>query len=119
MNAHDSGKPARLVSLDAYRGAVMLLMASSGLGLARVAEHFDDRPSWGLVGEQVEHAEWVGCTLWDLIQPAFMFVVGVALPFSIASRRARGQGFGTLLAHALWRSLALVLLAVFLTSAWS
>ncbi len=119
MSDHDPGKPARLVSLDAFRGAVMLLMASSGLGLAQVAEHFRDRPAWRLVGAQVEHAEWIGCTLWDLIQPAFMFMVGVALPFSIASRRARGQGFGAMLAHALWRSLALVLLAVFLTSAWS
>ena len=48
-----------------------------------------------------------------------MFMVGVALPWSIASRTARGQHFGPLLFHAFWRSLVLVLLAVFLTSAWS
>jgi heparan-alpha-glucosaminide N-acetyltransferase len=57
--------------------------------------------------------------LWDLIQPAFMFMVGVALPWSIANRQARGQSFAKMLGHAAWRALALVLLAVFLTSAWS
>ncbi|QDV32654.1 acyltransferase family protein [Tautonia plasticadhaerens] len=115
----EQAKPGRLVSLDAFRGAVMLLMASSGLGLAAVAEHHEGSPTWRFIGSQVEHAPWVGCTLWDLIQPAFMFMVGVALPFSIANRQGRGQGFGTMLAHALWRSAALVLLAVFLTSNWS
>jgi predicted acyltransferase len=108
-----------MVSLDAFRGGVMLLMASSGLGLASLAEEFGDRPAWRFVGSQVEHAPWVGCTLWDLIQPAFMFMVGVALPFSIANRKARGQGSGPMLAHALWRAAVLVLLAVFLTSSWS
>ncbi len=112
-------KSERLVSLDAYRGAIMLLMASAGLGLAQVARQFPDSGLWQFVGHQTEHAQWAGFTLWDIIQPAFMFMVGVALPWSIASRRARGHSFGRMLAHALWRALALVLLAVFLTSAWS
>lgn len=109
----------RLVSLDAYRGAIMLLMASSGLGLAQVAHQFSASSTWQFLGLQTDHAQWTGCTLWDLIQPAFMFMVGVALPWSVANRRSRGQGFASMLGHALWRSLALVLLAVFLTSAWS
>ena len=56
---------------------------------------------------------------WDLIQPAFMFMVGIALPWSVANRRARGAGFGKMFAHALWRCLVLVLLAVFLSSTGS
>jgi predicted acyltransferase len=110
---------ARLVSLDAFRGAVMLLMASSGLGVPQVAENFPDSHVWSFFAHQFEHAEWVGCTLWDLIQPAFMFMVGAALAWSVAYRRARGQSLPTMFGHALWRSLLLVLLAVFLTSAWS
>jgi predicted acyltransferase len=110
---------ARLVSIDAYRGAVMLLMASGGLGLAQATRHLDLDWPWRWVARQVDHAEWAGATLWDFIQPAFMFLVGVALPWSLASRAARGQPFVAQLAHALWRSLVLVLLAVFLTSAWS
>ena len=37
-------KPERLVSLDAYRGFIMLAMASSGLGLAQVAQVVPGRP---------------------------------------------------------------------------
>jgi heparan-alpha-glucosaminide N-acetyltransferase len=110
---------ARLVSLDAFRGAIMLLMASGGLGLARATRHLDPGSPWKWVGYQVDHAEWAGATLWDFIQPGFMFMVGVALPWSLASRAARGQPFGHQLAHSLWRSLLLVLLAVFLTSTGS
>ncbi len=109
-------KPERLRSLDAYRGAIMLLMASGGLGFTAVANHFPDSATWKFLAEQTEHAAWAGCHFWDLIQPAFMFMVGVALPWSVANRRARGAGSGGLLGHALWRSLALVLLAVFLSS---
>jgi predicted acyltransferase len=97
----------------------MLLMASGGLGLARATRHLDPGSPWRWLGRQVDHPEWAGATLWDFIQPAFMFAVGVALPWSIASRAARGQRLGKLLDHALRRSLVLVLLAVFLSSAWS
>jgi predicted acyltransferase len=54
-----------------------------------------------------------------MIQPSFSFLVGVAVPFSIASRLARGQKFGWMLAHAAWRALLLILLGVFLRSAGS
>ena len=95
------------------------MMALGGLGLARATRDLDPGSPWKWIGAQVEHTEWAGATLWDFIQPAFMFMVGVALPCSLASRVARGQHFGALLVHAIWRSLVLVLLAVFLTSAWS
>ncbi len=117
--AQPVGKPERLQSLDAYRGAIMLLMASSGLGLTAVAEHFPGNMVWKFLAEQSDHAAWVGCHFWDLIQPAFMFMVGIALPWSVANRRARGAGFAEMFGHALWRSLVLVLLAVFLSSTGS
>jgi predicted acyltransferase len=117
--AQPAPKPERLQSLDAYRGAIMLLMASSGLGLSAVAGHFPESTTWKFLAEQSDHAAWVGCHFWDLIQPAFMFMVGIALPWSVANRRARGAGFGEMFVHALWRSLVLVLLAVFLSSTGS
>src|SRR5512143_2481991 len=95
-----TAKPERLLSLDAYRGAIMLLMASSGLGLAEVARQFPASSVWQFLGHHADHAEWTGCTLWDLIQPAFMFMVGVALPWSLANRRARGASFARMLGHA-------------------
>jgi predicted acyltransferase len=59
---------------------------------------------------------WQGCSLHDLIQPAFSFLVGAALPFSIAARQGRGQAFGKQLGHAVWRSVALIFLGIFLRS---
>jgi predicted acyltransferase len=109
----------RLVSLDAFRGAIMLLMASSAFGIPQIAKNFPDSAVWKFLGYQFDHVPWTGCALWDVIQPAFMFMVGVALPWSIANRQARGDGFGKMLRHALWRALLLVALAVFLTSASS
>src|SRR4029453_17554786 len=55
-------------------------------------------------------------SLHDLIQPAFSFLVGAALPFSLLNRRARGESFQRLLGHAVWRSVALIFLGIFLRS---
>ena len=104
------------MSLDAYRGFVMLLMISAGLNIPKVAASFKESPVWQFLAWQTDHAAWRGCTLWDLIQPSFMFIVGVALPYSLAARKAQGRSFGKLFAQALWRSLLLVALGVFLAS---
>src|SRR5437667_4021952 len=69
--------PPRLVSLDAYRGAIMLLMASSGFGIPQMAKNFPDSSVWRFLGDEFDHTAWTGCTLWDLIQPAFRVMVGV------------------------------------------
>jgi heparan-alpha-glucosaminide N-acetyltransferase len=120
MSAHVVGKEGgRLLSLDAYRGFIMLAMASGGLGLAQVAQHDPASQLWQFLDRQTEHAAWRGCSFWDLIQPSFMFIVGVAMPYSYASRRAAGQSKGRLFLHALARSLVLIGLAIFLSSAWS
>ncbi|YCM43425.1 DUF5009 domain-containing protein [Verrucomicrobiaceae bacterium 227] len=112
-------KAERLVSLDAFRGAIMLLMASGGLGAATIAGNFSESSAWQVLGFHTEHVDWAGCSFWDLIQPAFMFMVGMALPWSLANRRARDQPFGSMFGHALWRGVLLILIAVFLSSAWS
>ncbi len=109
-------KPARLVSLDAYRGFIMLAMASAGLAIPKVAEHFQDSTVWQFLAFHTEHVPWGGGSFWDMIQPSFMFMVGVALPYSYASRKARGASDTRIYLHVLWRSLALVLLGVFLSS---
>jgi predicted acyltransferase len=54
-----------------------------------------------------------------MIQPSFTFLVGVALPYSLASRKAKGQSFKRQLAHTIWRSLVLVALGIFLRSTHS
>lgn len=111
-------KPDRLAALDAYRGFVMLAMASGGLGIAAIAKSKEMADSWWWqqAARQLEHVEWVGCSFWDLIQPSFMFMVGVSLAYSAASRTAQGQSYPLLLLHAVLRGAALVGLGVFLRS---
>lgn len=113
-----SATPERLVSLDAYRGFVMLAMVSGGLGLARLAqaEGFKENPFWRGLGYQFDHVAWTGCAFWDLIQPSFMFMVGVALAYSAAARKGQGQSYLQMLVHAAWRAIVLILVGVFLRS---
>jgi len=107
---------SRLTSLDAYRGLVMLLMMGEALSFWAVHDALPASTFWRFLAGQQTHSEWIGCSLHDLIQPSFSFLVGAALPFSIASRRARGQSMARMAWHALGRSLLLILLGVFLRS---
>src|SRR5262249_35167371 len=109
-------RPERLTSLDAYRGFIMLVMASAGFGFPAVAKQFPDSLAWKFLGYEFDHVAWLGCSFWDLIQPSFMFMVGVAMPYSFASRQAKGHGRWRNAGHVLWRSFVLIALAVFLTS---
>lgn len=113
----------RLVSLDAYRGFVMIALAANGFGLAATAKKFleasPESPFWKAVHFQLEHVPWTGCAFWDLIQPSFMFMVGVSLPYSYGKRYAAGDSYGRLLLHAVVRSIVLILLGIFLSSNWS
>lgn len=108
--------PARLGSLDAYRGLVMVALAARGFGIHATAEHFPENAAWQAVGYQFEHVPWVGCAFWDLIQPSFMFMVGVSLPFSIAGRMGHGQSWWQVTGHAFLRAVVLILLGIFLMS---
>lgn len=106
----------RLTSLDAYRGLAMLLMLGEALHLRRVADAIPESSFWSFLAYHQTHVEWAGCSLHDLIQPSFTFMVGVSLPFSIASRRARGESLSWMTLHAFWRAMILVLLGIFLRS---
>ncbi|MCF7785708.1 MAG: DUF5009 domain-containing protein [Prosthecobacter sp.] len=105
----------RLLSLDAFRGFIMLLMASSGFGIAQMAAAHPGSV-WEFIKPQFAHQDWQGCSLWDLIQPSFMFMVGMAVPFSYAKRREHGQSFFGMAWHALSRSILLVALGVLLAT---
>jgi predicted acyltransferase len=110
----------RLLSLDVYRGLIMVSLAFSGFGLVgTAANHLEDHPDsalWQTIRYQFDHVQWVGCAYWDLIQPSFMFMVGAAMAFSYAKRKQQGQSYPRMLAHAVWRSIVLILLGIFLIS---
>ena len=108
--------PARNLAVDSYRGLVMLLMMAEVLQLSAVARAFPGNAFWHFLAYHQTHVDWAGCSLHDTIQPGFSFLVGVALPYSIASRLAKGSTFGKMFGHAVWRSLLLVVLGIFLRS---
>jgi heparan-alpha-glucosaminide N-acetyltransferase len=109
----------RVVSLDVLRGTVMFLMLAEAMHLHAVASGFPHSTFWRIIGFNTDHVDWQGCSLHDLIQPAFSFLVGAALPFSIASRKMKGQTFGTMLGHGVRRAFILIFLGIFLRSQWS
>lgn len=105
--------PQRYLALDAYRGFIMLVLSSGGFGLAALARR---RPEFGGIASQFEHMPWEWIAFWDLIQPAFMFMVGVAMPFALARRMAAGATGRQLFRHVAARSFRLILLSQILIS---
>ncbi|MBI3693260.1 MAG: DUF5009 domain-containing protein [Acidobacteria bacterium] len=99
--------PGRLTSLDAYRGFIMLILAANGFGFSALAKH----PRYGVIARQFDHVPWTGMVFWDLIQPAFMFMVGVAMPYAFHRRMEQGAKFRDVFRHVAWRSLMLVVLS--------
>ncbi len=108
--------PARVVALDVYRGFVMLLMMAEVLRLSQVSRAFPGNWFWSFLAFNQTHVEWAGCSLHDLIQPSFSFLVGAALPYSIAARIAKGGSFRPMFWHALRRAFILAALGIFLRS---
>jgi heparan-alpha-glucosaminide N-acetyltransferase len=107
---------SRVASIDAYRGFVMLLMMAEVLEFCSVSENLPGSGFWKFLCYQQSHVDWTGCSLHDLIQPSFSFLVGVALPFSLARRSLEGQPQWRRTLHAFFRALILILLGVFLRS---
>ena len=106
----------RNYAVDAYRGFVMLLMMAEVLQLSHVARAYPGNWFWHVLAYHQTHVDWAGCSLHDTIQPGFSFLVGVALPYSILSRMAKGAAFPKMFLHALWRSAVLIALGIFLRS---
>jgi predicted acyltransferase len=98
------------MSLDFFRGVTMFLLVGeathlySHLGNPALAGSL-----LGMIGTQLDHHPWNGLRFWDLVQPFFMFIVGVAMPFSFAKRFERGNTWAQAFKHALFRSAMLLL----------
>jgi predicted acyltransferase len=105
--------PQRILSLDAYRGLIMLLLAGSDCFLNL---HLPDRPFYNAIAFQFEHHPWGAISFYDLIMPAFLLMVGVAMSFSIGRRLGEGAKKSALLIDLLRRALVLLLLSEIITS---
>ncbi len=91
----------------------MLVLVSEGFGLAGLAQR---RPAFTGIANQFEHMPWEWIAFWDLIQPAFMFMVGVAMPFALARRMELGATRRQLFWHVVARSFRLILMSQILMS---
>jgi len=106
---------SRLLSIDAYRGFVMFLMMAEMIHLSSLAKIYPNVSFFEWIKFHTTHVEWIGCSLHDLIQPSFSFLVGTSLAFSLLKRSAQQTNLGILL-HAAGRSLFLIFLGCFLRS---
>ena len=111
--------PGRVASVDVYRGFVMLLMMAEVLVLTDVAKALPGNTLWQIIGFNQSHVAWTWLSLHDMIQPSFTFLVGVVLPYSIASRKNKGASIKNIIWHTIKRSLILVFLGIFLRSMYS
>ena len=105
----DSGRLSaagdRLTSLDFFRGVTMFLLVGESTRLYELLREPALKGTLlGAIGWQLEHHPWNGLHFWDLVQPFFMFIVGVAMPFAIGKRWQRGDSWRQTFHHALIRS---------------
>jgi len=99
--------PGRVTSVDFFRGFTMFLLAGEASHLYGKLLQIDN-VFFQFFGTQLEHHEWNGLHFWDLIQPFFMFIVGVAIPFAVANRLRKGDSLSEINRHALKRSFLLL-----------
>jgi len=98
----------RITSVDFFRGITMFLLIGEGTRLYSHIRSIESSSIMQFIGAQFSHHEWNGLHFWDLIQPFFMFIVGVAIPFAVANRIKKGDSNKSIMLHALKRSFLLL-----------
>ena len=99
--------PDRILSVDFFRGFTMFLLAGEATGIYELFAKYNNG-FMQFLGTEFSHHEWHGLHFWDLIQPFFMFIVGVAIPFAVANRIKKGDSIRTITRHAFKRSFLLL-----------
>jgi predicted acyltransferase len=98
----------RILSVDFFRGLTMFLLIGESTELYSHIASIQGSSIMQFLGTQLSHHEWNGLHFWDLIQPFFMFIVGVAIPFAVTNRKKKGDSDQKILLHALKRSALLL-----------
>ncbi len=97
----------RFATLDAFRGLIMILLVSDGFGFQGLVGN----PRYHAIAVQFDHVPWVGTVFYDLIAPAFLFMVGMSMPFSLGRRTEQGATYRQNLVYVLMRCLRLMVLS--------
>ncbi|HET7214791.1 MAG TPA: hypothetical protein VFL79_14455 [Terriglobia bacterium] len=98
----------RLVSLDAFRGFIMLWLAG-GTEVIRSLHAYGQNPVINLLVYEFDHTPWRGLRFYDCIWPSFMLMVGISIPFAVA-KRSRTESENQIRWHAVRRAAVLFLL---------
>src|SRR4030066_484356 len=109
----ESPLPGRIASVDFFRGFTMFMLAGEASHLYSTLLNYNSGVIH-FIGTQLEHHEWHGLHFWDLIQPFFMFIVGVAIPFAVVNRIRKGDSNKKIMHHALTRSFLLLFFGLYL-----
>ena len=103
--------PQRLSSVDALRGFDMFWIMGGGPFVMEFCKLFrNPLPHW--LDRQFDHVAWEGFVGWDLIMPLFLFIVGVAMPFSLGKRMEAGETRGPIYRKVLYRVVLLWILGM-------
>jgi len=111
MVGNPMAKTDRLASLDALRGFDMFWIA----GGEGIVHSLAELTGWGVAiwaSTQLRHVAWDGFVFYDMIFPLFLFIAGVAMPFSLTRRAEQGEDKKKLMLHVVRRGLILVVLGV-------
>ncbi|MBS1915962.1 MAG: DUF5009 domain-containing protein [Bacteroidetes bacterium] len=101
----------RLYSLDALRGFDMFWIMGAE-EIFHAMSKATGSPFWGAIANQLTHPDWNGFHLYDLIFPLFLFIAGVATPYSVGKELDNGVARKKLLLRVIRRGLILVVLGV-------
>ena len=104
--------PPRITSIDALRGLVMFTMIFVN-DLAGAPEEIV--PNW-MVHFSDRHHGGSGMTFVDLVFPAFLFIVGMSIPFALGARLAKGEAVWKIIFHIAIRTLSLLLLGILMVN---
>ncbi len=110
MNSSTYSKE-RIASIDFFRGLTMFLLIGEFTGLFSVlsSEELEGGILYS-IATQFHHHPWHGLRFWDLIQPFFMFIVGLSMPIAIGKRISRGDSKKMIWKHVLFRTALLIIL---------
>jgi predicted acyltransferase len=101
----------RLMSLDALRGFDMFWIVGAD-ALGEALANFKGGPITELAAKQLDHAKWEGFHFYDLIFPLFVFMIGVAITFSLG-RLVATEGRAAALKRVVRRAVPLYVLGLF------
>lgn len=101
----------RLYSLDALRGFDMFWIMGADAIMENMSKATGS-PFWQTLAEQFTHPQWNGFHFYDLIFPLFLFIAGVATPYSVGRAMEKGKTKQQVLWRVVKRGLILVLLGI-------